>query len=302
NIYNIYDLIITYDIKNIYKCGAWCWGRVLVTGATGLLGRSLCRQLRDDGWNVTATGFRRAPPLMLRFPALTKRLFQPDVIVHCAAERRPDVVEHSSEAALNLNVHSTATLAKEAAFSSYISIQFVFVGGTRDSVILSLFLRLSDPVSSLLRLGDPPCARPVREVERVSESAVTVLWSSILDSVETCSLDHTQQRFPTSVRDVSKVCSNICSRRRQDPSIRGVFHFSGKEQMTKYEMAKSIADAFELPSDHIVPVSPAPSAPAFSAPCGPRVAASEPRPFRAAILDCLWPFTPDRRWRQTVFH
>ena len=28
----------------------------------------------------------------------------------------------------------------------------------------------------------------------------------------------------------------------------------------------------------------------------------EPRPFTTAITDCLWPFTPDKRWRQTVFH
>lgn len=28
----------------------------------------------------------------------------------------------------------------------------------------------------------------------------------------------------------------------------------------------------------------------------------EPRPFTEAVADCLWPFTPDKRWRQTVFH
>lgn len=28
----------------------------------------------------------------------------------------------------------------------------------------------------------------------------------------------------------------------------------------------------------------------------------EPRPFTSAIVDSLWPFTPDKRWRQTVFH
>lgn len=28
----------------------------------------------------------------------------------------------------------------------------------------------------------------------------------------------------------------------------------------------------------------------------------EPRAFASALCDCLWPFTPDKRWRQTVFH
>lgn len=41
----------------------------------------------------------------------------------------------------------------------------------------------------------------------------------------------------------------------QDPSIRGIFHFSGKEQMTKYEMAVAMAQAFNLPSNHLIPVS-----------------------------------------------
>lgn len=39
---------------------------------------------------------------------------QPDVIVHCAAERRPDVMERHTEAAVHLNVHATGTVAKEA--------------------------------------------------------------------------------------------------------------------------------------------------------------------------------------------
>lgn len=307
-------------------------GRVLVTGATGLLGRSLCRQLRDDGWNVIATGFRRAPPQMLRCDLTNEdqvheliQVHKPEVIVHCAAERRPDVVEHSSEAALNLNVHSTAVLAKEAAscgaFLVYISTDYVFDGrnppyGEDDSPNpLNLYGRskMEGEREAARHCPDSVVLRvPVLfgEVERVTESAVTCLWNSVLDSSETCSLDHTQQRFPTSTRDVAQVCSNICSRHRQDPSIRGVFHFSGKEQMTKYEIAKAIAEAFELPSDHIVPLTEAPPGGA-SRPMNARLACSrlellglsvEPRPFRAAILDCLWPFTPDRRWRQTVFH
>lgn len=39
---------------------------------------------------------------------------KPHVIVHCAAERRPDVVERHTEAAMNLNVNACTTLAKEA--------------------------------------------------------------------------------------------------------------------------------------------------------------------------------------------
>ena len=40
--------------------------------------------------------------------------FQPHVIVHCAAERRPDVVESQPDAASQLNVAASGNLAKEA--------------------------------------------------------------------------------------------------------------------------------------------------------------------------------------------
>ncbi|MEJ1274793.1 methionine adenosyltransferase II beta [Cricetulus griseus] len=95
----------------------------------------------------------------------------------------------------------------------------------------------------------------------------------------------------------------------QDPSIKGTFHWSGNEQMTKYEMACAIADAFNLPSSHLRPITDSPV-----------IGAQRPRnaqldcskletlgigqrtPFRIGIKESLWPFLIDKRWRQTVFH
>ncbi|XP_042338997.1 methionine adenosyltransferase 2 subunit beta-like [Plectropomus leopardus] len=95
--------------------------KVLVTGATGLLGRAVCKEFQNNGWLVTGTGYRRARPRLLRCDLTDEDAvrgllheYKPDVVVHCAAERRPDVVERHTEAAVNLNVHATSTLAKEA--------------------------------------------------------------------------------------------------------------------------------------------------------------------------------------------
>lgn len=115
------------------------------------------------------------------------------------------------------------------------------------------------------------------------ESAVTSLWLKVQEgATESCTLDHCQQRFPTDARDVAVVCRKLSERVRQvcvdvevqlcvctctpvhlsvclsvlqDPSIRGIFHFSGKQQMTKYEMAVAIAQTFNLPSSHLIPVN-----------------------------------------------
>lgn len=40
--------------------------RVLVTGATGLLGRAVCREFQNNNWLVIGIGFRRARPGVLR--------------------------------------------------------------------------------------------------------------------------------------------------------------------------------------------------------------------------------------------
>ena len=58
--------------------------------------------------------------------------FHPDVLIHAAAERHPDVIEKNPEAARDLNVGSTRFLANECARLGvkfiYISTDYVFDG------------------------------------------------------------------------------------------------------------------------------------------------------------------------------
>ena len=53
------------------------------------------------------------------------------------------------------------------------------------------------------------------EVERVDESAVTVLWNRVQEGAESCTIDHCQQRFPTYCKDVARVCRQMAERRTQ---------------------------------------------------------------------------------------
>uniref|UniRef100_A0A1A8M8M2 Methionine adenosyltransferase 2 subunit beta n=1 Tax=Nothobranchius pienaari TaxID=704102 RepID=A0A1A8M8M2_9TELE len=218
--------------------------RVVVTGATGLLGRAICQEFESGGWIVIGTGYRRARPRFLRCDLTdeiaVKRLLhehKPEVVIHCAAERRPDVMEGHNEAAVNLNVHATSTLAKE-------SVQ-----------TMCLMVGILHTVKMTLQI--------------LSMSMDEANW------MEACRESTT-----------------------------------GKEQMTKYEMAVAMAQAFNLPSNHLIPRTEL-SADMTSRPMNCQLNCSrlellnlsvEPQAFTAAITDCLWPFTADKRWRQTVFH
>lgn len=309
--------------------------RVLVTGATGLLGRAVYKEFQNSNWHAVGCGYSRARPRFLQCNLLDEDAikaviqdFQPHVIVHCAAERRPDVVERHTEAAVNLNVHATGTLAKEAAanpglFLIYVSTDYVFDGrnppyGENDAPNPLNLYGKSKLEGEREVLRHCPGAAILRvpilygEVEKVEESAVTVLWQRVEEGVtESCTLDHCQQRFPTFVNDVARVCQNMAEKRMQDPSISGIFHFSGKEQMTKYEIACAIAEAFNLPSNHLIPLTEQAAGAGAQRPQNAQLECSrlellglstEPRPFRSAIRDSLWPFLYDKRWRQTVFH
>ncbi|KAK2827081.1 hypothetical protein Q7C36_018007 [Tachysurus vachellii] len=253
--------------------------RVLVTGATGLLGRAVYKEFHNNDWDTLGCGYTRARPRFLSCNLQDEEAvrevilnFQPHVIVHCAAERRPDVVEHHTEAALDLNVHACATLAKEAGgvFLIYISTDYVFDGrnppyGENDTPNpLNMYgksklwgegeILRHCPGAAILRV-------PILygEVEKVEESAVTVLWDRIQEGAESTTVDHCQQRFPTYTSDVARVCRNMAERGLQDPSLRGIFHYSGKEQMTKYEMSCAIAEAFNLPRSHLIPLTEQPA-------------------------------------------
>jgi dTDP-4-dehydrorhamnose reductase len=92
--------------------------KVLITGASGLLGSNLMRDLAADfelhGWaNLNAK-----PPVrsidLLNSPRVQSELIQlkPDAIVHCAALTKVDTCEANPTLASKINVEATATLAK----------------------------------------------------------------------------------------------------------------------------------------------------------------------------------------------
>ena len=121
--------------------------RVLITGASGLLGRSIFKTFSgSDQWEVLGLAHSRASGALRKVNLLdfdeAKRVveeFRPDVLIHSAAERRPDVVENDQETSTKMNVGVSEILAsavnelnkdlpKAEHYMLYISTDYVFDG------------------------------------------------------------------------------------------------------------------------------------------------------------------------------
>lgn len=150
-----FELVLTWNIflagslvtTSVFLFKMAAKPRVLITGASGLLGRAIMQQFSNsDRWEVLGLAHSRVAEALKKVDLLdfdeTKRIvndFKPHVLIHAAAERRPDVVENDEETCMKMNVDVTETLAKAMNelnrdlkipqhFMLYISTDYVFDG------------------------------------------------------------------------------------------------------------------------------------------------------------------------------
>ena len=250
---------------------------ILITGATGLLGRPVLRACAAvPAWRVTGASFRRTGPGLERvdlsqteqIPAFLDRL-APTVIIHSAAERRPDVSEKDPAGTQRLNVGATAALAQWAAahraFLIYISSDYVFDGTAAPYTPTSKTHPINGYGKSKLD-GEHAvqaagcCAAILRvpilygEVETLDESPVTVLAKNMLNarSGERLAMEHWATRYPTHTGDVAAVLRQMVAHRLTHPDFSGIFHWSGNEPMTKYDMACAFAPLLSFDASRLV--------------------------------------------------
>lgn len=291
---------------------------VMITGATGLLGRGIVSELsRSSSLNVMGTGFRRATgairELDLLDPEAVRRFVEserPAVILHAAAERRPDVSENDPGATHALNVDATGTIVDVAAtvgaWVIYISTDYVFDGTSppyRPDAApnpLNLYGRSKLAGEEVVRRATRHCILRVPllfgPVESLDESPVTSIAKQLLPG-KSITLDHWATRYPTSTGDVAFVCRQLVERRREQPDLSGTFHWSGDEALTKYDMARAIAEAWSLD----VQLNPDTNPPAGAArPKNSELDCSDLEsidigrrtPFRDSLNAALAPFAP----------
>lgn len=243
--------------------------KVLITGASGLLGRAVHQQCIDNNIETKALAFTRSDPAkqLVRLDltdatALESCLrdFQPDVIIHTAAERRPDVVEKDPAASQAINVDAPASLATLASqldkvpLLINISTDYVFDGSKPPYKVddapnpLNAYgvskLQGERAVAEHAKSGHFTNLRvPVLYGRTITndESAVNVLLNAIQPppgSTSPKKCDAYAVRYPTNVADVAKALLKLANIYTADPSkpVPPTTHFSAKEAMTKYDM------------------------------------------------------------------
>jgi dTDP-4-dehydrorhamnose reductase len=222
--------------------------KILLTGASGLLGRSLFPMLRKrTDFTVLGTAFHRSESPLMKLDitdsvALKDFLgnYMPDVIIHTAAERRPDIVDTMPDQSRVLNVDATRAIAQFAArngkFLLYISTDYVFDGVNppyrTDSPVNPLNeygrLKLAGELAlreEYVRFAGSPCDEtaslripagklgmpaailripilygPVLSLE---ECPVTELAQKI-SAGKPCTIEHWANRYPVHVDDVAR--------------------------------------------------------------------------------------------------
>jgi dTDP-4-dehydrorhamnose reductase len=236
---------------------------VLITGATGLLGRGLMKALGNiDALNTVGLGFRRSgekmPSVDLRDEGKVEACVaahKPEIIIHAAAERRPDLIEKSPDDAWEINVSSTQYLIEAAkrhgAWLLYISSDYVFDGTnppySTDAATNPLNIYGKTKLAGekfVLDAGFAVLRVPLLygSVEDWGESSVTEMVPVLLANIgKTVWFDNWAIRYPTHVDYAAAVCARLSREYLEGRRPRGIYHASGAEAFTKLEMAMAMA-------------------------------------------------------------
>ncbi|MEO5944431.1 MAG: SDR family oxidoreductase [Ferruginibacter sp.] len=246
--------------------------KILITGANGLLGQHLIKLLIDDGaYNIIATGKgnnRITFPVNDRFQYHTLDItdekavdefiqqYQPDTIVHSAAMTQADECEQNQTNCWNINVTATnfliSTAKKINAHFIYISTCFVFDGFNGP-------YKETDATGPVNYYGTSKLAAEKAVLENLPGSCIvrTILvygnkWllhrsnivSWVKDNLEKqqkIKVVSDQWRTPTYVDDLAAGVLLAIMK-----NAKGIYHISGEEMMTPYDMAIAVADHCNL--------------------------------------------------------
>ena len=243
--------------------------KILLTGANGFIGYYTTKFLLEKNFIVIASG--KGPSRLpfqseqLHYETLdftieseVKKVFakhQPQVIIHCGAISKPDDCELNRDSAFLINVTGTVHLLKYASmyksFFLFLSTDFVFDGKK------GMYIEEDEtgPVNYYGRTKEL-AEKEVMQYAYAWSIVRTVLvygkpflnrqniltnTANSLRIKEPLKIFNDQVRTPTYVEDLAKALVRII-----ESNATGIFHISGKDVMTPYQMAIATAEFLNL--------------------------------------------------------
>jgi dTDP-4-dehydrorhamnose reductase len=245
--------------------------KILITGANGLLGQHLVKLILDTTSHEVMATSKREPRLVIQDSRihyyslditdgmavnLLLEKLRPDTIIHCAALTQVDECEQNPIKAWEINVTATRFLVEAArqinAFLIFISTDFVFDG-------IHGPYKETDEINPVSYYGSTKVAAEKAVAESGLPYAIVrtcLLYGNILfgtrsniiswvkenlEQGQKIKVVSDQWRTPTYIEDLAKGILLIAEKRAT-----GLFHISGKDFLSPYEMAMATAEYLGL--------------------------------------------------------
>lgn len=244
--------------------------KILVTGASGLVGSQITRDLVTENFDVYSCYHIERPKFGIETQLnLTKQeniadvlqSIKPDVVIHLAAITDVDLCQTQKELARLVNAKATEILAVEASkynsFFVYLSTDYVFDGKDnmrsetdipnpvnfygRTKLDGEIALSKSTSSYSIIRTSTPFGLH--------TKKKSFPLWvKENLESKKEIPVLVDQFTSPTFVPNLSKMLIEVAIRQ-----LRGTIHLAGSTRISRYEFARIIADKLHLDSSLLKP-------------------------------------------------
>jgi len=243
--------------------------KILVTGASGLLGSKIVR-LAEGGYEIIPTHHQRSLFSNSVEMDITKieevfkviRKLKPDVLMHAAGETNVDRCETDKESAWKANVEGTKNIAEACRKSGvkliYISTDYVFDGEK------GLYTE-DDPVNpinyyGLTKLKGEEIVEKNCEKYAIARASAIYGWHPWKSNFATWIISSLRQGINMNIvedhYDSPTLAENLAEiiLKMVEKEVTGIYNTAGSERINRYNFALNIAKIFNLNKNLITPI------------------------------------------------